>query len=107
MKKIVIYYFLLLLSVFIFLSSGIIDSQDGFEYVEVARNIYYTGQPTGPVYKYDTRENIFMAVHKGKDGKTYSNVGLGFSLAMLPAVAITDAIYKIYHISPPVNFPLD
>lgn len=90
-----------------FLSSGIIDSQDGFQYVEVARNIYYNGEPTGPLYKYDTRENIFMAVHEGKDGKSYSNVGLGFSLAMVPAVALTDLIYKIYGVSPPVNFPLE
>lgn len=106
MKKFIIYYFLFLSSFFVFLSSGVIDSQDGFQYVEVARNIYYTGHPTGPIYKYDTRENIFMATHLGKDGRTYSNVGLGFSLAMIPAVAVTDLVYKVYNVSPPVNFPL-
>ena len=37
-----------------------------------------------------------MSVMIGKDGKSYSLTGLGYSLAYLPAVSITDVVYKIY-----------
>lgn len=107
MKKIIIYYFFFLLFIFSLLSSGVIDSQDGFQYLAVARNIYYTGEPTAPVYEYDTRKNIHMSTIVGKDGKTYSLTGLGYSLAYLPAVAVADIVYKIYNISPPIHFPLE
>ena len=107
MKKLIIYYFFFLLSTFSFFSSGVIDSTDGFQYLAVARNIYYAGEPTAPVYKYDTRENIHMSTILAKNGKTYSLTGLGFSIAYLPAVAITDFVYKIYGISPPLHFPLE
>ena len=107
MKKTVLYYFLFLLSFFSILSSGAIDSQDGLQYLAVARNIYYTGEPTTPVYEYNIRKNIHMNTYIGTDGKTYSLIGLGYSLAMLPAVAITDFFYNIYGVSPPVHFPLE
>jgi len=107
MKKLIIYYFLFLLSILSILSSGVIDSQDGFQYLAVARNIYYTGKPTAPVYEYDTRKNIHMSVVIGKDGNTYSLTGLGYSYAYLPAVAITDMVYKFYGVSPPLHFPLE
>ena len=107
MKKLIIYYFLFLLSLLSIFSSGVIDSQDGFQYLAVARNIYYTGKPTAPPYEYDTRKNIHMSVVTGKDGNTYSLTGLGYSLAYLPAVAITDMVYKFYGVSPPVHFPLE
>lgn len=107
MKKLVLYYFLFLLSLFSLLSSGVIDSQDGFQYLAVARSIYYKGEPTGPVPEYSTRENISMSVIIGKDGKPYSLTGLGYSLAYLPAVAITDVVYKMYGVSPAVHFPLE
>lgn len=107
MKKIIIYYFFFLLSIFSLLSSGVIDSQDGFQYLAVARNIYYTGKPTAPVYEYNERKNVHLSTYLGKDGNTYSPTGLGYSLAMLPAVAITDIIYKIYGVSPPQHFPLE
>lgn len=105
--KFLVSYFLLLLFTLSFLSSGVIDSQDGFQYLAVARNIYYTGKPTSPVYEYDTRKNIHMNVGIGRDGNTYGATGLGFSLAFLPAVFVTDIIYKIYQITPPVHFPLE
>lgn len=88
-------------------SSGVIDSQDGFQYLAVARNIYYTGKPTAPAYEYDTRKNIHMSIVIGKDGNSYSLTGLGYSLAYLPAVAVTDIVYKFYGVSPPVHFPLE
>lgn len=107
MKLFLIYFFAFLVSVFIFLSSGIIDSQDGFQYVAVARNIYYTGKPTAPVYEYDKEKNIHMSTYIGKDGNTYSPTGLGYSLVFLPAVALTDLAYKFYGVSPPSHFPLE
>ncbi len=107
MKKFITYYFFSLLATFLILSSGVIDSQDGFQYLAVARNIYYKGEPTAPEYGYNIRENIHMSTYVAGDGKTYSPTGLGYSLAYLPAVAITDMVYKIYNISPPVHFPLE
>jgi hypothetical protein len=85
----------------------VIDSQDGLQYLAVARNIYYKGEPTGPLYEFNENKNIHMSTYIGKDGKTYSPTGLGFSLAYLPAVAITDMVYKYYNVSPPVHFPLE
>ena len=82
------------------------DSQDSFQYLAVARNIYYGKGPTGPVYEYDKQLNIHLSTYIGKDGRTYSPTGLGFSLAMLPAVAAADMVYKIYGVSPPEHFPL-
>lgn len=107
MKKIIVTFFIFLFSFLSIFSSGVIDSIDGFLYLAVARNIYYKGEPVAPEYKYDTRENIHLNVYKGKDGKTYSLTGLGYSLAMMPAVLLTDIVYKLYDIPPPVNFPLE
>jgi len=107
MKKLIIIFFIFLFSTLSFISSGVIDSIDGFLYLAVARNIYYKGEPVAPDYKYDTRENIHMNIFKGADGKTYSLTGLGFSLAFIPAVFVTDMVYKIYGVAPPVNFPLE
>lgn len=108
MIKLLLVYFIFLSSILIFLSSGVIDSQDGFQYLAVARNIYYKGEPTTPSYSYNKRENIHMSIIEGKDGKTYSVTGLGFSLAFLPAVALTDTIYKFYNVKPSLDyFPLE
>lgn len=98
MKKNLVALFLFLfflLSVFV---SGNIDSQDGQLYLAVARYIYYTGEPTAPPYEFNyqgTGKNIHMGTYIGQDGKTYSPTGLGYSLALLPAVAITDLVYKV------------
>jgi len=108
MKKFLTLYFFALLSVLIFFSSGVIDSQDGFQYLAVARNIYYTGKLT--VQPEDSKanfNNIYMSVYKGKDGNIYGPTGTGFSLAYLPAVALTDLVYKVYDIKPDKYFPLE
>ena len=106
MRKFLICYFFFLLFFLSFFVSGVIDSQDGLQYLAVARNIYYKGEPTGPIYEYPTK-NIHMSTYVGKNGKTYSTTNLGYSLAMVPAVAITDIFYKIYNVAPPVHFPLE
>lgn len=107
MKKIILYYFFFLLFFFSFFASGILDSIDGLQYLAVARNIYYKGEPTAPPYEYKELKNIHMNVLVGKDGNTYGLTGLGYSLAMLPAVALTDVVYKIYDVLPAVYFPLE
>ena len=88
------------------ISSGVIDSQDGFQYLAVARNIYYHGKPTSPPDESNTRQNIYMTV-VNKNGESYSTTGLGYSLALVPEVALTDIVYKIYHVNPPLHFPLE
>ncbi|MBN1638770.1 MAG: hypothetical protein JW866_07375, partial [Ignavibacteriales bacterium] len=107
MNKFTKIYFLFLLFLLIFFTSGVVDSQDGLTYLGVARNIYYKGEPTAPIYEYDTRENIHLSTYVGKNGKTYATTGLGYSIAYLPSVFITDLVYKFYNISPPVHFPLE
>lgn len=111
MKKFIIYYFFFLLFFNSLFVSGVIDSEDGFLYLAVARNIYYNHEPTAPLYEYTggvwVGKNIHMNTHIGKDNKTYSKTGIGYSLAMVPAVALTDLVYKYYQIPPPVHFPLE
>jgi len=111
MRRFLLTYYLFLVFFFSFFASGFVDSQDGFQYLAVARNIYYLHEPTAPVYEFTggvgVGKNIHMSTHVGKDGKTYSATGLGFSLAMVPAVAITDLVYRVYNVSPPVHFPLE
>jgi len=107
MKKFILYLFLFLaflLSIFV---SGVVESLDGLQYLAVARNIYYGRGPTAPPYEYNTRQNIHMATYVGKDGRSYSFTGLGYSLAMVPAVALTDIVYKHFDVQPPVHFPLE
>lgn len=111
MKKFLFTFFGLLFAVFIFLSSGIVDAQDGFQYLAVSRNIYYQHEPTAPVYEFtggvNVAKNIHLSTHTGKDGKTYSSTGLGYSLAMLPAVFLTDLVYHYYQLTPSIHFPLE
>lgn len=107
MARIIVYYFLFLFFLLTIFCSGVVDSQDGFQYLAVARNIYYKGKPTAPPYEFDTRENIYMSVMTGKNGESYGYTGLGFSVALVPAVLITDVVYKIYNIPPLLHFPLE
>lgn len=111
MKKFLFYYFSFLFFTISLFCSGVIDSQDGFQYLAVARSIYYKHDLTAPPYEYTggpwVGKNIHMSTDIGKDGKTYSWTGVGYSLAMVPAVALTDIVYKIYNVSPPVHFPLE
>lgn len=107
MKHFALKYFLFL---FFFLSlfvSGVMDSQDGFQYLAVARHIYYKGEPTAPVYGHNDGTNIHMSTGVAPNGKTYSPTGLGYSLALVPAVALTDVVYQHFDITPVENFPLE
>lgn len=107
MKRFLVYYFIFLFSLLSIFVSGVLDSVDSLQYLAVARNIYYKGKPSAPPYEYTTKKNLYMNVNIGKDGDTYSTTGLGFSLAFLPAITLTDLIYKIYNITPVERFPLE
>lgn len=105
MRKFLILYFLFSFFFFSLLASGTMDSQDGFQYLAVARNLYYRHEPTAPPYEYP-QANIHMNISQGKNGKWYSPTGLGYSLAMLPAVALSDLFHRQYNAPPPEHFPL-
>lgn len=89
-----------------FFSSGILESQDGLQYLTVARNLYYTHSPLSSSYDYPAK-NIHMNVTKRADGMYYSPTGAGYSLAMLPAVALSDVLHRRYDVTPPKYFPLE
>lgn len=111
MKKFIVYYFFFLLFSLSLFCSGVVDSQDGFQYLAVARNIYYQHEPTAPPYEYTggvwNGQNIHMSTQVGNNGKTYSHTGIGYSLSFIPAVALSDLLYKLYNVPPPVHFPLE
>jgi hypothetical protein len=112
MRKTIVIYFLFLVSFFIFWSSGTIDSSDGLQYLTVARNIYYRGEPIlfdNPQEEYRdvNPQNIHFNYTEGNNKRFYSVTGLGYSLAYLPAVFITDIYYQLNHL--PIilkHFPL-
>lgn len=111
MKNFIFIFFLFLFSLLTIFSSGIIESEDGLLYLSVSRFIYYTGKITAPPYEFTGGENVGKNIHMnvfiGNDGNTYSQTGLGYSFAMVPAVALTDLVYKYFHFSPPTHFPLE
>lgn len=107
MNKINFYFFFFLFFFLSFFSSGVIDSIDGFMYLSIARNIYYKHDPVAPPNEYNSGKNIYMGTYIGKNGKTYSATGIGYSLAYIPAVVITDLFYQHYNIIPPEHFPLE
>src|SRR5258708_8683419 len=94
------------LAIFCFLSlfsSGVIESEDGWLYLNVARNIYYKHEIIAtPQTDYPTN-NVNMNSMKGPDGKWRAPGSTGYSFAMVPAVALSDLFHRYYH-SPPENF---
>lgn len=104
--RFLIIYFIFIVSCVCFVSSGVIDSEDGWLYFSVAKNIYYRHQITAAPYEYPTL-NVNMNSIKGKDGVWRAPYSLGFSLAMVPAVALSDMVHHYYKSSPPDHFPLE
>lgn len=100
----------LALSIFCFLSlfsSGTIESEDGWLYLSVARNIYYHHTITAPAQTDYPAYNVNMNSMKGSDGVWRSPGSIGYSFAMVPAVAFSDLFHRYYHVPPPKYFPLD
>lgn len=107
MKRFLWIFFTFVFFTLCLFSSGTIESQDGQQYLAIARNLYYLHEPVAPPYEYPEK-NIHMNVMiSAKDGKYYSPTGLGYSLAMLPAVAASDALHQLYDVAPPQHFPLE
>lgn len=104
------FYIYLLLSVFFFLTffaSGYVDSQDGLQYLTVARRFYYDGTFEMPEESFDENgANIHMSDIEGIDGKIFSVTGLGYSLSLLPAVVFEDFFLNVTNVEPITAFPL-
>lgn len=106
MRSLRLLLFFFAFSLFVLFCSGTIDSQDGFQYLAVARNMYYVHRPTAPPLEYP-QKNVYMNVNQASDGSWYSPTGAGYSIAMIPAVALSDLLHRLYHVAPPVHFPLE
>lgn len=87
-------------------SSGSIESEDGWLYLTVARNIYYKHQISAAPNEYPLF-NVNMNSMKGADGIWRAPGSLGYSLAMVPAVAFSDVLLNRYNATPPIHFPLE
>lgn len=110
MKKFIFIYFWFLVFSLSFFASGFVDSQDGFQYLAVARRMYYDHTFEMPPEKFSEKDanpvNIHMSYAPGKDGKMYSPTGLGYSVALLPAVIFEDFFLKKAGVEPISAFPL-
>ncbi len=106
MKKFIVNYFLCFFFFCTFFASGFIDSQDGFEYLAVARRMYYDHTIELPSANWDDETNIVLNADKGRDGKRYPITGIGYTLAFLPSVAVEDLFLHFAHVSPIQAFPL-
>lgn len=104
-KWFILSYFVWCALFFSCFASGFIDSQDGFQYVAIARRIYYDHTFEMPTELYPDK-NLHMSLAVGTGGKIYSPTGLGYSLALLPAVAIEDVFLRLAHQRPLTAFPL-
>ncbi len=98
-------YFFFSFSFLTLFASGIVESQDGQQYLTIARRMYYDRTFEMPHEEYPL-ENIHMSVGIASDGKRYSPTGLGFSLALMPAVVIEDVFLRITGENPIQAFPL-
>ncbi|MBD3279380.1 MAG: hypothetical protein GF390_01570 [Candidatus Pacebacteria bacterium] len=54
----------------------------------------------------DKKKNVHMSLAPGKDGKIYSRTGLGYSLALIPAVMMEDFFLRLANTQPLAAFPL-
>ncbi|MGD9129826.1 MAG: glycosyltransferase family 39 protein [Candidatus Woesebacteria bacterium] len=104
-NKFIANYFFFCLFFFTFFASGMVDSQDGFQYLAITRRMYYDHTFELPVKK--PPHNVHMNIFPGKDGKIYSPTGLGYSLAFLPAVMFEDLFLKLSGREPLATFPLE
>lgn len=99
-------FFILVFSLLCFFSSGYLDSEDGWLYASVARNIYYNHQITAAPNEYP-EYNVHMNSTQGADGVWRAPGSLGYSLAMIPAVFFSDLVHRYYQTTPPIRFPLE
>jgi hypothetical protein len=107
MRRFLFSYYIFVFSFLIFFASGFVDSQDGLQYLAISRRIYYDHTIEMPDANYDDRTNIHFNVINAKNGKKYSPTGIGYSLALLPAVALEDLFLKSLDLEPIQSFPLE
>ncbi len=88
-------------------SSGFVDSQDGLLYLTISRRMYYDHTFEMPDATFQDGTNIHMSTMKGGEGKMYAITGLGYSLALLPAVFIEDVFLQLSNQKPIAAFPLE
>jgi hypothetical protein len=105
MKRFLVAYFFAIFFFLTFFSSGFVDSQDGFQYLAIARRIYYDHTFEMPLATFPDH-NIPMSASEPVNGKYYSPTGLGYTLALLPAVVIEDLFNKAAGVQPIAAFPL-
>ena len=87
-----------------FFASGMIDSQDGFQYAAIARRIYFDQSFELPPEEYPDN-NVHMS--KTEAEQRYSPTGLGYSLAMIPAVIGEDIFLRLSGEDRISGFPLN
>jgi len=106
MKKFLTFYFIFCFLFFSFFASGFMDSQDGLQYLTIARRIYYDHTIEMPTSDYSDRSNVHFNTIEASNGKKYSPTGIGYSLSLLPAVAIEDIFLRIAGVEEIKAFPL-
>jgi len=104
--KFLFVFFICIFSFLAIFSSGTIESEDGWLYLNVARNVYYHHQFTAPPRTEYPDLNVNMNTVQAADGTWRAPGSTGYSLAMVPAVALSDIIHRYYQSPPPEHFPL-
>lgn len=88
----------------IFFASGFIDSQDGFQYTAIARRMYFNHSFELPPEEYPN-ENIRLS--KTNSDRRFSPTGLGYSIALIPAVMGEHIFLTLSGTKPISGFPLN
>lgn len=88
------------------LCSGTVESQDGWLYLSVSKNIYYQHEIKADPDEYPLL-NVHINSYKDENGIWRSPGALGYSIAMVPAVALSDLTHKILGTVPSNHFPLE
>lgn len=99
----IVTYFTFVFFFFTFFASGVVDSQDGNQYLAIARRMYYDHSLELPPEQFPD-QNIHM--NTTSRSQRYSPTGLGFSLAMMPAVVIEDVFLQATNTERISGFPL-
>lgn len=99
--------FLFSFSILILFSSGFIESEDAWLYISVSRNIYYNHKIEAAPNVYSERKNVNFNSIKNDDGSWRAPGATGYSIAMVPAVAMSDIYHKVTSQPIPQYFPLE
>jgi hypothetical protein len=98
--------FIAVVSTVMLFCSGTIESQDGWLYLSVSKNIYYRHVIEAAPDEYPI-QNVHINSYKDASGRWRSPGALGYSIAMVPAVALSDLTHRSLGTSPSNHFPLE